>query len=230
MFCEIFSVLIENGPSSTTNSWKKKIYCDDQLEHFDLQHCRNQEAFISPIFCFQDLLGYHCPTVKDSDSESPPQAARAVQTAPAVPAVPVATTEAAPAIVALRQRAEAKQWVCGARKWSFLLEKGGCGARVTLSSHVRWLMSWSHGGCLCFERLLHDKSKCAFFRSFLMVSMCFEHVLIDRYLICKSSCYQRHRFPDIEIFTYVNLRWLGMLEREASYGFFAGTRPPTSVT
>ena len=108
MFCEIFSVLFENGPSSTTNSWKKKIYFDDQVEHFDLQHCRNQEAFISPIFCFQDLLGYLCPTVKDSDSESPPQAARAAQ---AAPAVPVATTEAAPAIVALRQRAEAKQWV-----------------------------------------------------------------------------------------------------------------------
>jgi len=57
--------------------------------------------------------------VKDSDSESPPQAARAAQAAPAVPtvpAVPVATTETAPAIVALRQTAEAKQWVCGAKK------------------------------------------------------------------------------------------------------------------
>ena len=47
--------------------------------------------------------------MKDSDSESPPQAARAAQ---AAPAVPVATTEAAPAVVALRQRAEAKQRVC----------------------------------------------------------------------------------------------------------------------
>ena len=53
--------------------------------------------------------------MKDSDSESPPQAARAAQAAPAVPAVPVATTEAAPAVVALRQRAEAKEWVCGAK-------------------------------------------------------------------------------------------------------------------
>lgn len=60
-------------------------------------------------------------------------------------------------------------------------------------------MSWAHGGCLCFERLLHHKSKCAFSRSLLMVSMCFEHVLIYCFLICKSSCYQRHRFPDIEI-------------------------------
>ena len=64
--------------------------------------------------------------MKDSDSESPPQAARAAQAAPAVPAVPAVpvvpvatTTEAAPAVVALRQRAEAKQWVC-AKKRSFL--------------------------------------------------------------------------------------------------------------
>lgn len=122
MFCEIFSVLFENGPSSTTSSRKKKIYCDDGVEHFDLQHCRNQEVFIPPSFCFQDLCfqGYHCPTVKDSDSESPPQAARAAQ---AVPAVPVATTDAAPAVVALRQRAEAKQWACGAKNDHFCLKR-----------------------------------------------------------------------------------------------------------
>lgn len=59
MFCENLSFLFENGPSSTKNSWKKKIYCDG-VEHFDLQHCRNQEVFISPIF-FKDLLFLELP-------------------------------------------------------------------------------------------------------------------------------------------------------------------------
>ena len=52
--------------------------------------------------------------MKDSDSESPlQQAAQAAPAVPAVQAVPVATAEAAPAVVALRQRAEAKQCGCG---------------------------------------------------------------------------------------------------------------------
>ncbi len=87
---------------------------------------KTKRSLFFQCFCFQDFCfyGYHWPTVKDSDSESPlQQAAQAAPAVPAVQAVPVATAEAAPAVVALRQRAEAKQCGCG-EKWCVSAWKG----------------------------------------------------------------------------------------------------------